>query len=162
MANQFTAFRFISDTHKECSMCGEIKEHKHFHKDSKNIRNKGLAYYCRDCACKNSRKNHKARIDKNDKLYKAQKKNGNIKQKYGITLQEYTEKLVQQKTCAICGVELSTDDPNVHLDHCHKTGKIRAFLCSNCNRGIGCFHDETWKLQKAIEYLNSHSENENS
>ena len=55
--------------------------------------------------------------------------------------------------------ELSTNDPNVHLDHCHKTGKIRAFLCSNCNRGIGCFHDDISKMKQAILYIESHKDN---
>lgn len=88
---------------------------------------------------------------------KQNKKSSYIKTEYGITLQEYQEKLAQQKVCAICGVELSTGDSNTHLDHCHKTGKIRAFLCGNCNRGIGSFHDEIWKLEQAIKYLNSHN-----
>ena len=161
MANQYTATTYITDTHKQCSLCKEIKEHKDFHKCKTHKHGKGLAYYCKECANKKSRIHHKNRIN-SDVAYKLQKKDSYIKSRYGLSLTQYTEKLLAQKTCAICGVELATNDPNVHLDHCHKTGKIRAFLCGNCNRGIGSFHDETWKLESAIKYLQTHKDNVDS
>ena len=37
-----------------------------------------------------------------------------------------------------------------------ETGKLRSFLCGNCNRGLGSFHDEIWKMKKAIQYLKQH------
>ena len=157
MANKYTATTFISETHKQCSRCKEIKEHSEFHKCKTHIHGKGLSYYCKECANTASRKHHNERV-KTDIDYKLKKKDAYLQFKYGLSLTEYTEKLLAQKTCAICGVELSTNDPNVHLDHCHKTGKIRAFLCSNCNRGIGSFHDEPWKLESAIKYLQSHKD----
>lgn len=157
-ANKYTAYTYVTDTHKRCSFCGEIKPHVDFHKDSKNIYGRGLAYYCKECANKKSREHHSIRV-KTDALYKQNKKDSYIKARYGLSLQDYKDKLAQQETCAICGVKLSTDDPNTHLDHCHKTGKIRDFLCGNCNRGIGSFHDEIWKLEKAIQYLKSHNSN---
>jgi hypothetical protein len=40
-----------------------------------------------------------------------------------------------------------------HLDHCHKTGRFRGWLCNRCNRGLGYFGDNTEGLQRAIEYL---------
>jgi hypothetical protein len=39
------------------------------------------------------------------------------------------------------------------LDHCHKTGKHRGFLCHHCNTGLGQFKDNPKFLQEAIEYL---------
>ena len=147
--------RFVSDTQKECSFCGNIKDHDSFHKDKTSPN--GLAYYCKSCANQKARTYHNTKV-KIDKQYTLKKKSVYLKYKYGLTFAEYQEKLLAQRFCAICGVELSTNDPNVHLDHCHKTGKIRAFLCSNCNRGIGCFHDNVEKLQKAIQYLESHKD----
>lgn len=161
MANKHTASTYITETHKQCSKCKEIKEHSAFHKCKTHIHGKGLAYFCKECANKASRENHKKRFN-SDPKYKLKKKDAYIKTRYGLSLTEYTEKLLAQKTCAICGVELSTNDPNVHLDHCHKTGKIRAFLCGNCNRGIGSFHDSTLKLEQAIQYLQSHKDNVDS
>lgn len=46
-----------------------------------------------------------------------------------------------------------------HLDHCHITGKIRGFLCSNCNTGLGLFKDNINLLESAIKYLRTHNDN---
>jgi hypothetical protein len=40
-----------------------------------------------------------------------------------------------------------------HLDHCHKTGKFRGWLCNRCNRGLGFFDDCIEGLEQAIRYL---------
>ena len=41
----------------------------------------------------------------------------------------------------------------VVLDHDHKTGRPRAWICDSCNTGIGRFKDEVDLLKNAIEYL---------
>jgi hypothetical protein len=160
MANQYTPFRFLSETHKECSMCGEILPHSDFYSsDKKSLRNNGLSYYCKECTKANSRNNHNARV-KIDPEYKRSKKDQYIRYTYGITLQEYEEKLVQQgNLCAICGSHLPSTGPLTHLDHDHKTGRLRAFLCTLCNKGLGSFRDNTEFLNKAINYLSTHSSN---
>lgn len=160
MANQYTPFRFLSETHKECSCCSQILPHESFYcSDKKAIRNRGLSYYCKDCTKEKSRKNHNNRI-KIDPEYKRSKKDQYIKSTYGISLQEYEEKLVEQgNSCSICGVQLPSTGPLTHLDHCHKTGKLRSFLCTNCNRGLGSFKDSTEILKRAIDYLNTHRSN---
>ncbi len=153
--NQYTRIIFFSETHKECSNCSVIKEHTEFHKDKTN--SYGLAYYCKECA------NHKARLfhkkqKKSNLRYTEAKRDSYFKFKYGISLQEYQEKLAQQNyECAICKVKLLAQGHGTHLDHCHKTGKLRAFLCTNCNRGLGHFQDNRHFLKNAIEYLNTHN-----
>lgn len=157
MANKYTAFCFVSNTHKQCSDCKEIKEHKDFYRDKKNIHGKGLSYYCKPCACTRARKVHKERYKK-DPLYREEKRNNYIKSRYGLTLSEYAEKLkVQGNICTICGVELLTSGGLTHLDHDHTTGKIRDFLCTNCNRGLGHFKESTKSLLNAIKYLETHN-----
>lgn len=54
--------------------------------------------------------------------------------------------------CENCGT-LLVKGRNVHLDHCHKTGKFRGWLCNRCNLGIGCLGDNIQGLRQAIEYL---------
>lgn len=151
--NQFNRHIIFTPTTKECSWCLEVKPHSEFHKDANN-RYK-LAYYCKPCAISKSRAHHNNR--KNDIKYKTAKKNDYIKHIHGITLVEYNEKLrMQDYKCAICSINIENKG---HYDHCHKTGKYRAFLCSNCNRGLGHFQDSKEILSNAIDYLNKHTSN---
>lgn len=39
------------------------------------------------------------------------------------------------------------------IDHDHKTGKFRGYLCHDCNRALGQFGDSIEVLQNAIKYL---------
>ena len=39
------------------------------------------------------------------------------------------------------------------IDHCHKTGRFRGWLCSACNGGIGLLGDDLAGLLRAVEYL---------
>ena len=41
------------------------------------------------------------------------------------------------------------------LDHDHKTGKFRGWLCLQCNSGIGMLGDNMEGLVKAMSYLSS-------
>ena len=57
--------------------------------------------------------------------------------------------------CAICNGESRR---KLVLDHCHATGKLRGFLCSPCNTGLGMFKDKPEVLLAAAEYLAKHKE----
>lgn len=88
---------------------------------------------------------------------KEQVRNYGFKYNYGITLDEYADKLkAQNNCCAICGTQhLETNQvTRLHIDHCHKSKKIRGLLCTNCNKGLGHFHDNIEILKQAINYLN--------
>ena len=39
------------------------------------------------------------------------------------------------------------------LDHDHKTGKFRGWLCNTCNSALGWFDDDPIKLRRALAYL---------
>lgn len=71
--------------------------------------------------------------------------------RYGITLEQYNQMLESQdESCRLCG---RRDIKKLHVDHDHKTGRVRGLLCSSCNMGLGLFADDFELLQKAIEYL---------
>lgn len=55
------------------------------------------------------------------------------------------------KLCECCGGP--PDKRFLSLDHCHKTGKFRGWLCQRCNMGIGKLGDDESGLLKALEYL---------
>jgi hypothetical protein len=75
--------------------------------------------------------------------------------KYGITPEEYDERLAEQGgVCAIC--RRPPEDPRgykMHVDHCHQSGDVRGILCGSCNRGLGNFGDDADRLLAAVEYL---------
>lgn len=73
-----------------------------------------------------------------------------LRRQYGISKLEYENLLnAQDGKCAIC----SCAPKRFHVDHNHKTRKLRGLLCSNCNRGIGHLQDNPEVLRKAVEYL---------
>jgi hypothetical protein len=78
-----------------------------------------------------------------------------LKKNYGITIEEYDRILAEQGGgCAICGADVSDGRKRyLDIDHCHESGRVRGILCSNCNRGIGCFLDTPERCRAAAEYL---------
>ena len=40
-----------------------------------------------------------------------------------------------------------------HVDHCHKTGRIRGLICQACNHGLGNFKDNVRTIARAWAYL---------
>jgi hypothetical protein len=119
-----------------------------------------IAYWCKECACKNGRFHHSKRMKEQPEIYREKSRQAYISRKFGFSLEEYKERLAQQgSACAICEVKLLTSGPLTHLDHSHKTGKIRAFLCTNCNRGLGHFQDSPELLSRAKVYLETHTIN---
>lgn len=59
----------------------------------------------------------------------------------------------QDGKCAICG-KTFVKQSDAHVDHNHKTGKVRSLLCNKCNMGMGCFNDDSELTAKVTKYLN--------
>lgn len=94
-------------------------------------------------------KSKQYRIDNKEKI-----KNSIIKRKYGIPLEEYNIIFNKQEgRCAICGIHQNEMSKTLHIDHDHKTGRIRGLLCGNCNLLIGNADDNITTLESAINYL---------
>jgi hypothetical protein len=64
-------------------------------------------------------------------------------------------KEAQDYRCAICNVHEENVTKSLAIDHDHATGKVRGYLCNNCNRGIGLLKDSVEILSNAIKYLNT-------
>ena len=83
---------------------------------------------------------------------------------YGLTREDYDQMLKDQHyLCAICKQPEPEHIKNRRdkrggfcVDHCHKTGKVRAILCHSCNIGIGKFRDDPAFVRAAAEYLEAH------
>jgi hypothetical protein len=86
-------------------------------------------------------------------------KNTELKRLFGITFDDYTQMLCNQKQkCAICNKkETSLNNTRTRactlsVDHNHKTGKVRGLLCKSCNYKLNVIEDTVF-LKKAIKYL---------
>lgn len=79
------------------------------------------------------------------------------KRKYGITVEDRDRMLdLQGGKCAIC-----SGGPNgkggLHVDHCHKSNRIRGLLCHSCNTLLGLAGDDPARLEAAAEYVRKHT-----
>lgn len=76
-----------------------------------------------------------------------------IRKLYGLTQQEYEQMVAEHNNrCAICNV-VQEQARGLHVDHCHKSGRVRGLLCHKCNKVLGNFQDDPSILERAIEYL---------
>lgn len=157
-------------TEKKCSGCGVSKPLTEFHR-----RRDKYAPLCRPCANEYARNRYRANREKecgrfakyaaeNRESVLLAYRRSRLKQKYGITLEEYGRLLgMQNGVCAICRQEEVTRDHRGKLrelavDHDHITGKVRGLLCNQCNNMLGRAKDSVTILQAAIDYLSGSEE----
>ena len=56
-------------------------------------------------------------------------------------------------TCPLCKKTTIVGHSKVVLDHNHKNGEVRGYLCESCNTGIGRFDDDEELVKRAIDWL---------
>ena len=111
----------------------KIKHYRQINKEKISIKNKEWAL-------------------RNKEKRKINKRNWQLKQ-YGLTPNTFNELLKSQNNkCSICKLVFS-DTIKLHIDHNHKTDKIRGLLCSQCNTGIGQLRESEEIFLSAIDYL---------
>ncbi|MFH9431825.1 endonuclease VII domain-containing protein [Streptomyces sp. NPDC017615] len=94
----------------------------------------GLQAYCRECSAEYYRRRQEAK---------------------GKTVREKVADAMvasQRGLCVIC-----LNAPAAHVDHCHKTGRVRGVLCFNCNSAIGKLGDDPEAVRRAAAYLEGNS-----
>lgn len=109
-------------TQLKCSSCKETKDSSLFPKASKKPR--GFAWECKDC--KNTKRAEKKQNTPPEEWALLNKKYY-LKSAYGITLEDYNNKLKEQNhKCAICFAdEVDVFNQTLYVDHCHTTNKVR-------------------------------------
>lgn len=148
---EFYKFRWVC---KSCCVA-KAKQRQESHKDSH--RTSSAAYYKRNRErCLEYSKARK-KANWGSVLVSARASNRNRRLKMmGASIDDFLAALESQGgRCAICQVNQVGADggKNVHVDHCHKTGKFRGILCAGCNKGLGHFCDEPENLRRAAAYL---------
>jgi hypothetical protein len=80
------------------------------------------------------------------------KRGAHLKNRYGITLEEYDEmNEAQGGVCAACGG--SNGSRVLCVDHDHRTEEVRGLLCDSCNFVLGHVDDNIDTLMALVRYL---------
>lgn len=84
--------------------------------------------------------------------HKITQKFNRILKLYGLNKEQYLFMVANQNSsCKLCG-HYEKDHFQLHIDHCHSTGKVRSLLCMECNQGIGLFEHSPERLRQAALY----------
>jgi len=76
-----------------------------------------------------------------------------LKRTYGIDYKDWQKLWADQgNVCAGCGKDGHTKKRH-HVDHDHKTGKVRGILCHYCNIALGQCFDDPKILRSLADYL---------
>jgi len=136
---------------RKCTSCNKVKSLSQYGSCSNGAN--GKRRQCKECRNNYRKKRYKTNPEYYKKL-KEQRRSGMLKIRYGITSKEYDSMLKQQNNkCAICHKDSNYMSKRLAVDHCHKTGKIRALLCDSCNNILGRAKDDPDLLLRCSEYL---------
>lgn len=128
----------VPEGHKWCPDCETVKRVDEFVRTKAHV--SGLHSYCKPCH------NARGRASK-DKV--GGSRTYHLKRRYGLSAQDVAALVAAQGgVCALC-----REAPAEHVDHDHRTGRVRGILCFNCNGGLGQFRDREDLLALAIGYL---------
>ena len=129
-----------------CTKCDLEQPKENYHKRKHKLN--GLDSWCKSCKSI-YRHNYFLKNLGKEKIRSRNKAwiNQGIDLEHEIYLLECAKR---QNKCDICTEEIKS----LHVDHCHTSGKIRGYLCGNCNKGLGLFRDSINSLTTAIGYLN--------
>jgi hypothetical protein len=164
------------DGRKLCRKCSSFKQLDEFGRD-KNKADK-LRTYCKECNSNEYKKWYYKDSEKSKQVSKEWRDRNPDKRKamwekyfitdkklkmfktYGLTFGEYEKMLQDQEfKCKTCLIHFSTiPAKQVHIDHCHKSGKVRGILCHRCNISLGTIKENIQTLKNMIIYLEEHNE----
>lgn len=150
-----------NESMKTCNRCKVDKPLSEFPMRKKTYGDRvGLIPYYMCAVCKKEHEKEQYLIPARQEQIKKTARRSYIKRTYGISLEDYEDLIIAQNSvCAICEKDLSSlSGRELHIDHCHDSGKIRGILCSHCNVGIGNLNDDIDLLYAAIDYLSKEGE----
>ena len=94
-----------------------------------------------------ARKN-KARAARNYEKNKLRNAEGNLRRFYDMSMADWQKMFdAQGGCCAMCKKHQQRLAYRLSVDHCHKTGKVRALLCPTCNNAVAMHENHGDKVQ---------------
>jgi len=140
------------------------KHREWYENNTDRISTKGKEYYKtnKDRIKKNSKEYHTKNLEKiraQQREYTRNNKNKirerGLMRNYNITIKEKEDMYSKQNgKCLICNKDIQLNSIGTHVDHNHKTNKVRGLLCTKCNSILGFANDNQLILSNAINYLN--------
>lgn len=164
---------------KKCTRCLETKSLEEFAK-SKQVKS-GYGAWCKTCSREVKRESN-ARVkaadpdvwierrrayvrtyrERHPDRVKEQERRRNLRQYYGITIEQY-EALLSDQNGKCAGCQTRPDSKRFAVDHDHKCcpgrkscGKcIRGLLCSRCNTALGLMNEDKQIIVRLLTYMES-------
>lgn len=133
---------------KKCTKCDKWLPFNDFASDRKS--KDGMHYWCRSCCAKHRK----------ETITPEKERKGNLR-KVGCTPQMYDQMLKEQGgVCAVCKQPETRRRPwskngeinPLAVDHDHKTGDVRALLCSHCNTCLGKMNEDPERIRALANY----------
>jgi len=87
-------------------------------------------------------KKHNERVQNWNSKNRTKRKAHRLKCLYGIKLEDVPDK------CQVCFAQ-----ETIHVDHNHKTGIVRGFLCGGCNRALGILKENPIRIRQLADYI---------
>lgn len=141
---------------KICSKCDELLDVSNFYASPRQMDN--LKPTCKKCDHANVRIFYSGKSGSvKSKLSSTYRRSYFLKKAYNMSIKDYEDMFRSQDgkclifTVSMGGILRCNEYP--HIDHNHKTGKVRGILCSACNRAIGLLKEDIPSFRRAIEHL---------
>lgn len=152
---------------KKCTKCDRTKLLNDFYMDAAGNRRRSWCKKCCNEGHASYKKTAKGAVATKKAMDKFRANPENVKKdkqnksdwarelKYGLKRGQFAEMLKNQNhKCAIQGCKIThRSGKGLVVDHCHKTGKVRALLCDGCNRGLGSFRENKKAMIGAAGYI---------
>lgn len=135
---------------KTCCACGVIKPLTDFYKRS--VARDGVMAHCKTCQEQRTKASRTKRAQEHpDEVLAYYRRHG--RKRRGVALEDL--ELAERMSVELAGTPcwICHAAPGEVVDHDHLTGRVRGWLCTNCNHGLGKFKDNVEFLVSAIDYL---------